>query len=115
MHFRRTAARDFELHGKTVREGDKMLLWFVSANRDETAFARPFELDPLRTPNRHVSFGQGGGHVCLGMWLARLEERILLQELVKCIRSIEQTGAHEFRRPNFIGGIKSLPVRITVN
>lgn len=112
MHFRRTATRDFELHGKNVREGDKVIFWFVSANRDETVFEDPFELDLLRTPNRHVSFGQGGPHVCLGMWLARLEVRILLQELVKRVKSIEQTGAPEFLRSNFIGGIKRLPVRI---
>jgi len=112
MHFRRTATRDFELHGKQVKAGDKVLLWFVSANRDETAFDRPFDINVKRTPNRHVAFGQGGPHVCLGMWLARLEVKILLQELVKRIDAIEQTGPHEFLRSNFIGGIKRLPVRI---
>ena len=112
MHFRRTATRDFEMHGKTVREGDKVLLWFVSGNRDDTAFAEPFELDLTRHPNRHMSFGQGGPHVCLGMWLARLEVRLLLQELVGRVKSIEQTGAHRFLRSNFIGGIKHLPVRV---
>lgn len=112
MHFRRTVTRDFELHGKQVKEGDKVLLWFVSANRDESAFDNPFELNLLRTPNRHVSFGQGGPHICLGMWLARLEVRILLQEWVKRVKRIEQVGPHEFLRSNFIGGIKRLPVRI---
>lgn len=112
MHFRRTATRDFELHGKQVKEGDKVLLWFVSGNRDEDAFDNPFELNLRRSPNRHVSFGQGGPHICLGMWLARLEVKILLQELVKRISRIEQVGAHEFLRSNFIGGIKRLPVRI---
>jgi len=112
MHFRRTATRDFELHGRQVKAGHKVLLWFVSANRDETAFDDPFELNLKRTPNRHVAFGQGGPHVCLGMWLARLEVKILLQELVKRIGTIEQTGPHEFLRSNFIGGIKRLPVRI---
>lgn len=112
MHFRRTATRDFELHGKQVKEGDKVLLWFVSGNRDESAFDNPFELNLRRSPNRHVSFGQGGPHICLGMWLARLEVKILLQELVKRISRIEQTGEHEFLRSNFIGGIKRLPVRV---
>jgi len=112
MHFRRTATRDFELHGKQVREGDKVLLWFVSANRDESAFDDPFELNLNRTPNRHLSFGQGGPHICLGMWLARLEVKLLLQELVKRVTRIEQTGPHDFLRSNFIGGIKRLPVRI---
>jgi cytochrome P450 len=114
MHFRRTATRDFKLHGKTVREGDKVLLWFVSGNRDEEAFANPFEIDITRTPNRHIAFGQGGPHVCLGMWLARLEVRILLQEFVKRVKVLEQAGPHEFLRSNFIGGIKRLPVRVTL-
>lgn len=112
MHFRRTATRDFEMHGQTVRAGDKVLLWFVSGNRDETAFTDPFELDLTRHPNRHMSFGQGGPHVCLGMWLARLEVRILLQELMRRVASIEQTAPHAFLRSNFIGGIKRLPVRV---
>lgn len=115
MHFRRTATRDFEMHGKQVKEGDKVLFWFVSGNRDEEVFADPFELDLTRNPNRHMSFGQGGPHVCLGMWLARLEVRILLQELAKRVKSIEQIGEHEFLRSNFIGGIKRLPVRIGLN
>ncbi|QEX16461.1 cytochrome P450 [Hypericibacter terrae] len=115
MHFRRTATRDFEMHGKTVKAGDKVILWFVSANRDEQTFENPFELNLLRTPNRHVAFGQGGPHVCLGMWLARLEVRILLQEMVKRMTRIEQTGPHEYLRSNFIGGIKRLPVRIALH
>ncbi|HVZ01643.1 MAG TPA: cytochrome P450 [Dongiaceae bacterium] len=114
MHFRRTATRGFELHGKTVREGDKVVLWFISGNRDEEAFANPFELDLTRTPNRHVAFGQGGPHVCLGMWLARLEVKILLQEFVKRVKRIDQDGAHEFLRSNFIGGIKRLPVSVAL-
>jgi cytochrome P450 len=114
MHFRRTATREFELHGKTVKEGDKVILWFVSGNRDEEAFANPFEIDVARAPNRHVAFGQGGPHVCLGMWLARLEVRILLQEFVKRVKVLEQAGPHEFLRSNFIGGIKRLPVRVTL-
>jgi cytochrome P450 len=115
MHFRRTATRDFEMHGKAVKAGDKVILWFVSANRDEQVFDNPFEIDLLRAPNRHVAFGQGGPHVCLGMWLARLEVRILLQEMVKRMTRIEQTGPHEYLRSNFIGGIKRLPVRIALH
>jgi cytochrome P450 len=111
MYFRRTASRDGEMHGKTIRAGDKVLLWFVSANRDADAFANPFELDLTRSPNRHVAFGQGGAHVCLGMWLARLEVRLLMQEFVRRVRGIEQTGPHAFLRSNFVGGIKRLPVR----
>ena len=84
----------------------------LGAEARKTAFDAPFELNLKRTPNRHVAFGQGGPHICLGMWLARLEVKILLQELVKRIGRIEQTGAHEFLRSNFIGGIKRLPVKI---
>ena len=110
MHFRRTAMRDFELYGKKVREGDKVLFWFVSGNRDETQFDNPFEIDLTRNPNRHMAFGQGGPHVCLGMWLARLEVRLLLQALVGRVKSIRQAGKHEFLRSNFVGGIKRLPL-----
>lgn len=114
MYFRRTAMRDFEMHGQTVRAGDKVLLWFASGNRDERAFDQPFRLDPGRNPNRHLSFGQGGPHVCLGMWLARLEVRVLLQSLVRRIRAIEADGPHAFLRSNFVGGIKRLPVHVTL-
>ncbi|OUS37093.1 cytochrome [Rhodobacterales bacterium 56_14_T64] len=112
-YFRRTATQDFELHGKTIREGDKVLYWWASANRDETVFDDPFRVDLTRNPNRHLSFGQGGPHVCLGMWLARLEVTVLFQELAKRIKSIEPGGEHKFLRSNFVGGIKTLPVRVT--
>lgn len=113
-YFRRTVTRDFDMHDKTLRAGDKVLYWFASGNRDEAAFDDPFRLDLARTPNRHVSFGQGGPHVCLGMWLARLEVRVLFQELARRIRSIEPAGPQQFLRSNFIGGIKSLPVHVTL-
>ncbi|WP_137702125.1 cytochrome P450 [Marimonas lutisalis] len=112
LYFRRTALQDYEAHGKTIREGDKVLFWWSSANRDEEVFDDPFRVDLFRSPNRHVSFGQGGPHVCLGMWLARLEVRVLFQELAKRLKSIEADGDHEFLRSNFVGGIKKLPVRI---
>ena len=113
MYFRRTAMQDYELHGKSIKEGDKVLYWFVSANRDERVFEQPFRLNLRRKPNRHMAFGQGGPHVCLGMWLARLEIKILFAEVAKTLKSIEQTGDIEFLRSNFISGIKKLPVRIT--
>ena len=112
MYFRRTATRDVNLHGKDIKMGDKVLLWFVSANRDESVFTNPFEVDLARSPNRHVSFGQGGPHVCLGMWLARLEVRVLLQEFAARVKAMQQTGEHAFLRSNFVGGIKRLPVRV---
>ncbi len=114
MYFRRTAMKDFALHGKQVRQGDKVLLWFVSGNRDETAFEKPFEVNPVRQNNRHLSFGQGGPHVCLGMWLARLELRVLLQAFCARVARLEATGSHEWLRSNFVGGIKRLPVRVTL-
>ncbi len=113
-YFRRTAAHDGEWQGKKIREGDKVLFWFASGNRDETAFDNPNTVNFRRTPNRHLSFGQGGVHVCLGMWLARLEVRVMFQELAKRLKSIEQTGPHAFVRSNFVGGIKRLPLRVTL-
>lgn len=114
IHFRRTATRDFEMHGRTVRQGDKVLLWFLSANRDETVFDDPLRVDLARSPNKHLAFGQGGPHLCLGMWLARLEVRVLFLELAKRIRAIEPAGPQKFLRSNFVGGIKSLPVSVSL-
>jgi len=114
LYFRRTATQDYTAHGRTIRAGDKVLFWFSSANRDETVFETPFQVDLARTPNRHLSFGQGGPHVCLGMWLARLEVRVLFQELARRITAIETAGPYQFLRSNFVGGLKSLPVRVTL-
>lgn len=112
QYFRRTATRDFEYHGKQVKAGQKVVYWWVSGNRDETAFEDPMRVNFARQNNRHVAFGQGGPHVCLGMWLARLEVRVLFEELAKRLRSIEPAGEQKFLRSNFVGGIKSLPVTI---
>ena len=112
LYFRRTATQDYKMHDKTIRAGDKVLMWWISANRDDTVFDRPDRVDLFRHPNRHVSFGQGGPHVCLGMWLARLEVRVLFQELAKRIKAIEPAGPHKFLRSNFVGGIKELPVAV---
>jgi cytochrome P450 len=103
------------MHGKTIKAGDKVLLWFVAGNRDAMAFDDPFRINILRTPNRQLGFGQGGPHVCLGIWLAKLELRVLMQEFSKRVKSIEQTGPHAFVRSNFVGGIKRLPVRVNLN
>lgn len=112
-HFRRTATEDFEYHGKTIKEGDKVILWFLSGNRDAEAFANPNIIDLQRQPNRFLSFGQGGPHVCLGMWLAKLEIRVVLEELAKKVKSMKQTRKHDYLRSNFILGIKKLPVEIS--
>ena len=113
-YFRRTAMKDVEVHGKTIREGDKVLYWFVSANRDDAVFEGPNRVDLTRKPNRQLAWGQGGPHVCLGIHLARLEVRVLFQELAARIASVEPDGEEAFVRSNFLGGIKRLPVRVTM-
>ena len=113
MHFRRTATQDCELHGKTIRAGDKVLLWFVSGSRDEAVFEHPNDCILGRSPNRHLAFGQGGIHVCLGMHLAKLEVRIAIEELVKRVASFEATEAPTWTRSNFICGVKQQRVRVT--
>jgi len=113
LYFRRTLTQDFEAHSKQMKAGDKVLFWFSSANRDEAVFDNPFHVNLHRSPNNHLAFGQQGPHICLGMWLARLEVRVMFEELAKRITAIEPNGPHQFLRSNFVGGIKSLPVRIT--
>ncbi|WP_424830381.1 cytochrome P450 [Ruegeria sp.] len=113
-YFRRTAMKDVEVHGQQIKEGDKVLYWFISANRDETMFEDPYRLNLSRKPNRQLGWGQGGPHVCLGMHLARLEVRVLFEELVKRIKTIEPEGAEAFVRSNFVNGIKRMPVRVTL-
>ena len=111
MHFRRTATIDTELGGKAIKKGDKVVLWFVSGNRDETIFTKPHEIDVSRNPNPHVAFGQGGAHFCLGIWLARMEVRVILQELAARLSSIEAFSEPSWTRSNFICGVKHLMVR----
>ena len=111
-HFRRTAAVETELGGKTIRAGDKVTTWFVSGNRDETVFEEPDRFDVGRTPNKHMAFGPGGIHHCMGAHLARLEVRIAFEELLKRPVEIELAGRPERLRSNFFNGIKRLPVRV---
>jgi cholest-4-en-3-one 26-monooxygenase len=111
MFFRRNATRDVELRGKTIKEGDKISLWYISANRDEDVFADPFAFDITRTPNPHIAFGGGGPHFCLGAQLARMEIHVLFEELVTRLDHVEALGPPDRLRSNFIGGIKHLPVR----
>jgi cytochrome P450 len=112
LHFRRTATRDTELGGQRIKAGDKVVTWYISANRDETTFSDPYRFDIARRPNEHVTFGPGGPHFCLGAHLARLETKILFQELLPRIGSIEPAGPVERMRSNFVNGIKRLPVRV---
>jgi len=113
LHFRRTAVQDYELHGQTIKTGDKVVFWFSSGNFDERQFDQPKEIDIRRSPNQHMAFGQGGPHACLGMWLARLEVKVTLQELLKQVDSMVQIEPEEFLRSNFIRGIKHLKLRIS--
>ncbi|HEY7401288.1 MAG TPA: cytochrome P450 [Actinomycetota bacterium] len=111
-HFRRTATRDVELRGQPIKAGDKVVTWFTSANRDEEVFPDPYTFDVTRQPNDHVTFGPGGPHFCLGAHLARLETKILFQELLPRLRSIELAGPVERIRSNFVNGIKRMPVKV---
>src|SRR6476661_6338634 len=113
MYFRRNATRDFELRDKTIKAGDKISLWYVSANRDEDEFDEPFRFDITRDPNPHIAFGGGGPHFCLGAQLARMEIAVLFEELVRRVPRVESLGPPDRLRSNFIGGIKHLPVRFT--
>jgi cholest-4-en-3-one 26-monooxygenase len=112
MHFRRTATRDVEIGGKPVKEGDKVVFWYVSANRDETVFEDPQKFDVGRTPNEHVAFGGGGSHFCLGANLARVEIKIMFTELMAEMPRLELAGEVKRLRSNFINGIKHLPVGV---
>src|SRR2546430_50254 len=112
MHFRRTATRDVELRGQRIKAGDKVVTWYISANRDEEVFPDPHRFDVMRTPNDHVTFGPGGPHFCLGAHLARLETKIVFQDLLPRLRSIEITGSVERIRSDFVNGIKRMRVRV---
>ena len=112
LYFRRNATRDFELRGNQIKAGDKISLWYISANRDEEVFDDPFVFDIERSPNPHIAFGGGGPHFCLGAQLARLEIKALFGELARRVPKLEQLDAPEILRSNFIGGIKHLGVRL---
>ncbi|MFB4308600.1 cytochrome P450 [Actinomadura sp. GTD37] len=91
-HFRRTATRDVELRGRRIRQGDKVVMWFASANRDEDVFVNPYDSDVTRRPNDHVTFGKGGPHFCLGNRLARMEVRLMFETLLPRFKKIELAG-----------------------
>ena len=114
FYFRRTATCDTELRGVPVAAGDKVVNWYISANFDEDVFGEPYQFDIRRDPNEHVTFGKSGPHYCLGAYLARLEIRVMLEELAPRLRSIEVTGPVARVRSNFINGVKHVPVRAEV-
>jgi cholest-4-en-3-one 26-monooxygenase len=113
MYLRRNVTRDTELRGQALRTGDKVSLWYVSANRDEEVFADPFRFDIARQPNEHVAFGGGGPHFCLGASLARMEIRVLFEELARRVPALRSLGAPAPLRSNIVAGIKHLPVDLT--
>lgn len=109
----RTANHDVELEGQTIRAGEKLLLLYLSGNRDEAVFDNPDVFDIERTPNRHVAFGGNGRHFCLGAQLARLELRVLFTEVLDRmpnLRLVDPNAASDMRRGNFVLGLESLPV-----
>ncbi|MFI5035248.1 MAG: cytochrome P450 [Acidimicrobiales bacterium] len=112
MHFRRTAVADTTLDGQAITAGDKVVMWFASANFDETHFIEPYEFRADRSPNDHVAFGLQSPHLCLGAHLARLEMRVLFEEIAARWSVVELNGPPERLRSNFISGIKHLPVRV---
>jgi cytochrome P450 len=111
IYKRRTATCDLELGGEKIRAGEKVTFWEMSANRDERVFAEPFRFDVGRDPNPHLGFGQGV-HYCLGANLARLEMRVMFEELFARYSRFELTGAAVFTRENRLLGLKHLPVRL---
>jgi cytochrome P450 len=114
-HFRRTATRDVELGGKSIKAGDKVVMWFASGNRDEAVFEDPYRFDVTRTNIDHLTFGKGSPHACLGSSLARMEIRLMFTELIPRIASIELNGEVTRVRSNFVNGIKKFPVRVQAN
>lgn len=113
-HMRRTATRDAEVAGVPVRAGDKLALWFPSGNRDERAIPHADRLDLDRKGVDLLTFGKGGPHFCMGSFLARLELRVTLQELVARLDTATPAGRPERLRSNFVNGLKRMPVTVTV-
>jgi len=109
-HFMRSAAVDTTVAGQSVKQGEWFMLCYPSGNRDETVFDDPLEFRVDRTPNRHLAFGYGA-HVCLGQHLAKMEMRILWEELLPRLKSVELAGEAKLSEANFVNGPKKLPIR----
>jgi cytochrome P450 len=112
MHFRRTLTQDIELRGKNLKAGDKVVLWYASANYDDDHFDSPEEFRPDRSPNDHMAFGLHSPHLCLGAHLARLEIRVLFEEIAARWSRVDLVSEPEHLRSNFITGMKQLMVRV---
>lgn len=110
-HFRRTARHDAKLNGQEIKAGDKVVVWFGSGNRDDEVFADPYRFDVERHPNEHMAFGRGGPHMCLGNSLARLEIKIMFEELLARDVTLQPNGSPDYVYSNFVHGFKRLPVK----
>jgi cytochrome P450 len=110
--FRRTTTREVELHGRRLAPGEKVVLFYHSGNRDESAFEEPWKFDLTRSPNRHLGFGGGGPHYCMGASLARTQLRAIFGEMLRVIPDIE-AGEPELLRSAFIHGVKRMPCTFT--
>jgi cholest-4-en-3-one 26-monooxygenase len=110
-HFRRTATKDVELGGAKIKEGEKVVMWYVSSNRDETKYEDPDRFDVERNPD-HQAFGAGGRHFCLGAALARLELKIMLEETLRRYPNMQIVGETKYVESPFIFQLKTLPVRL---
>ncbi len=113
MHFRRQAAADVVIGDQAIAEGDKVVFWHISANRDETVFSEPHSFDVGRTPNNHMAFGGGGPHFCLGANLARMEIKVMYDRLLERMPDLHLDGPVQRLRSNFINGVKHIPVAFT--
>jgi cytochrome P450 len=113
VHFRRTATTDTRLRDRTIRAGDKVVVFYASANRDEAVLREPDRFDVARTPNEHLAFGGGGAHFCLGAHLARLEIHAMFTEVLARMPDLELAGPIERLPSTFINGLRRMPVRFT--
>lgn len=113
LYQRRTATRDTEIGGRKIREGDAVVCWQAAGNRDPSLFAEPYRFDLARSDNRHLAFGGGGRHHCLGASLARLELRIALQEILQRLPELDFDGPVQRLPSNWLQCVKSMPVRFT--
>ena len=112
-HFRRTATKDVDFNGVQIKAGQKVVPRFASGNRDENVFENPDKMDVTRNPNEHMTFGRGGPHMCLGNALARIELRVMFEELIRRVDKVEQVGEIDYLRSNFVHGIKRFQVKVT--
>jgi cholest-4-en-3-one 26-monooxygenase len=112
-YFRRTATCDFEMRDKQIKEGDKVVMWYTSGNRDEEVFDHSMDFDVARNPNPHVAFGGGGPHFCMGFSLAQLEIKVMFEEIFRRLPDIELAGPVQRLRSNFINGTRHMPIKYT--